>query len=120
MSNEILEKISEYNQASVERFLKLNQITSTAVERLAKQQLAIMSESIQAAGKQAQSVNDIRSLQDLLDKQSGVATDFVELVKGQAQECINILLDAQAQLNGLIEEGMKSVSPVAKAGTKAA
>ncbi|GAB4351600.1 MAG: hypothetical protein Kow006_15630 [Gammaproteobacteria bacterium] len=119
MQTEIFEKFKEVNQAALEPVVKLNQITSRAVERLAKQQLNLVSESLQEGVKQSQSFGEIKSLQDLLQKQSSLAAEYADKFQSQAQAALEILLETQAELNALAEENFKVASARVEEGFKA-
>lgn len=120
MQNEIFEKWKEVNQAALEPVVKLNQITSRAVERLAKQQLNLVSESIQEGVKQSQSFGEVKTLQDLMQKQSALAAEYASKLQGQAQAALEIVLETQAELNALAEENFRSASAKVEEGFKAA
>ncbi len=119
MQTEIFEKLKEANQAALEPVVKLNQITSRAVERLAKQQLGLVSESLQEGVKQSQSFGEIKSVQDLVQKQSSLAAEYAEKFQGQAQATLEIILETQAELNALAEENFKVASAKVEEGFKA-
>ena len=119
MQNEMFENWKEVNQAALAPVVKMNQITSRAMERLTKQQLTLVSESIQEGVKQSQSFGEIKSLQDLLQKQSALAADYASKLQGQAQAALEIVLEAQAELNALAEENFKSASTRIEEGFKA-
>ncbi len=118
MQNEMFEKWKEVNQAALEPMVKLNQITSRTMERLAKQQLALVSESFQEGIKQSQSLGEIKSLPDLVQKQSSLATEYASKLQGQAQVALEILLEAQAELNALAEASFKAASAKFEEGVK--
>lgn len=119
MQNEIFEKWKEANQVALEPVVKMNQITSRAVERLAKQQLNLVSESIQEGVKQSQSFGEIKSIQDLVQKQSALAAEYASKLQGQAQAALEIVLETQAELNALAEENFKTASAKVEEGFKA-
>lgn len=119
MQNEMFEKWKEVNQAALEPVVKLNQIASRAVERLAKQQLALVSETIQDGVKQSQSFGEIKSLQDLVQRQSALASEYASKLQGQAQSTLEIVLETQAELNALAEESFKVASSKVEEGFKA-
>jgi len=119
MQNEMFEKWKEVNQAALEPVVKLNQITSRAVERLAKQQLNLVSESFQESVKQSQSFGEIKTMHDLVQKQSALAADFASKMQEQAQAALEIVLETQAELNALAEENFKAASVKVEEGFKA-
>lgn len=119
MQTEIFEKLKEVNQAALEPMVKMNQITSRAVERLAKQQLNLVSESLQEGMKQSQSLGEIKNLQDLFQKQSSLAADYAQKFQGQAQAALEIWLETQAEINALAEENFKVASAKFEEGFKA-
>lgn len=119
MQSEMFEKWKEVNQAALEPVVKMNQITSRAVERLAKQQLALVSEGIQEGVKQSQSFGEIKTLQDLVQKQSALAAEYANKLQSQAQAALEIVLETQAELNALAEENFKVASAKVEEGFKA-
>ena len=103
-------QFNDFSQAALERFVRLNQISAAAVEKLTKQQLALVEENVKAGMEQAQSLRDIKDVQELFSMQPKLAMEYAEKFKAQAQDLLNIVLEAQAELTSLAEEGLKSVS----------
>lgn len=103
-------QFNDFSQAALERFVRLNQISAAAVEKLTKQQLAVVEENVKAGMEQAQSLRDIKDVQELFSMQPQLAMEYAEKFKAQAQDMLNIVLEAQAELTSLAEEGLKSVS----------
>ena len=110
-----LTQFNDFSQAALERFVRLNQISAAAVEKLTKQQLAVVEENVKAGMEQAQSLRDIKDVQELFSMQPKLAMEYAEKFKAQAQDMLNIVLEAQAELTSLAEEGLKSVSVEAAA-----
>ncbi|NCF11527.1 MAG: hypothetical protein GWP66_12795 [Gammaproteobacteria bacterium] len=110
-----LNQFNDFSQAALERFVRLNQISAAAVEKLTKQQLALVEENVKAGMEQAESLRDIKDVQDLFSMQPKLAMEYAEKFKAQAQDLLNIVLEAQAELTSLAEEGLKSVSVEAAA-----
>ena len=108
-------QFNDFSQAALERFVRLNQISAAAVEKLTKQQLAVVEENVKAGMEQAQSLRDIKDVQELFSMQPKLAMEYAEKFKAQAQDMLNIVLEAQAELTSLAEEGLKSVSVEAAA-----
>ena len=108
-------QFNDFSQAALERFVRLNQISAAAVEKLTKQQLALVEENVKAGMEQAESLRDIKDVQDLFSMQPKLAMEYAEKFKAQAQDLLNIVLEAQAELTSLAEEGLKSVSVEAAA-----
>lgn len=119
MQTELFEKWKEVNQAALEPVVKLNQITSRAMERLAKQQLNLVSESIQRGVQQGKSLGEIKNVQGLFQKQSSLIAELAEKLQAQAQEALDIVLEAQAELNALAEENFRNASAKVEEGFKA-
>ncbi len=113
-----LNQFNTFSQAALERFVRLNQISAAAVEKLTKQQLALVEENVKAGMEQAQSLRDIKDVQELFSMQPKLAMEYAEKFKAQAQELLNIVLEAQAELTALAEEGLKSVSAEAAPAPK--
>ena len=110
-----LNQFNDFSQAALERFVRLNQISAAAVEKLTKQQLALVEENVKAGMEQAESLRDIKDVQELFSMQPKLAMEYAEKFKAQAQDLLNIVLEAQAELTSLAEEGLKSVSVEAAA-----
>lgn len=108
-------QFNTFSQAALERFVRLNQISAAAVEKLTKQQLALVEENVKAGVEQAQSIRDLNDVQELFSNQPKLAMEYAEKFKAQAQDMLNIVLEAQAELTSLAEEGLKSVTPEAAA-----
>ena len=103
-------QFNDFSQAALERFVRLNQISAAAVEKLTKQQLAVVEENVKAGMEQAQSLRDIKDVQELFSMQPQLAMEYAEKFKAQAQDMLNIVLEAQAELTSLAEESLKSVN----------
>jgi|GEM_PF-3882729 phasin family protein len=110
-----LNQFNDFSQAALERFVRLNQISAAAVEKLTKQQLALVEENVKAGMEQAESLRDIKDVQELFSMQPKLAMEYAEKFKAQAQDLLNIVLEAQAEITSLAEEGLKSVSVEAAA-----
>lgn len=110
-----MNQFNDFSQAALERFVRLNQISAAAVEKLTKQQLAVVEENVKAGMEQAQSLRDMKDVQELFSMQPKLAMEYAEKFKAQAQDLLNIVLEAQAELTSLAEEGLKSVSVEAAA-----
>ena len=110
---------NDFSKAALERFVRLNQISAAAVEKLTKQQLALVEENVKVGMEQAQSLSEIKDVQELISLQPKLAVEYTEKFKAQAQELVNIVLEAQAELSSLAEEGLKSVAVDAAPAPKA-
>ena len=105
-----MNQFNTFSQAALERFVRLNQISAAAVEKLTKQQLALVEENVKAGVEQAQGIRDIKDVQELFSMQPKLAMEYAEKFKAQSQELVNIVMEAQAELTSLAEEGLKSVT----------
>ena len=103
-------QFNDFSQAAMERFMRLNQISAAAVEKLAKQQFAQVEANVKEGIEKAQSLRDVKDVQDLFSMQPKLAVEYTEKFKAQAQELLNIVLEAQAELTSLAEESLKSIS----------
>ena len=110
-----INQFNSFSQAALERFVRLNQISAAAVEKLTKQQLALVEENVKSGMEQAQSFREFKDVQEMFSLQPKLAMEYAEKFKAQAQELLNIVLEAQAELTSLAEEGLKSVTVEAAA-----
>jgi len=105
-----MNQFNTFSQAALERFVRLNQISAAAVEKLTKQQLALIEENVKAGVEQAQGIRDIKDVQEMFSMQPKLAMEYAEKFKAQSQELVSIVMEAQAELTSLAEEGLKSVT----------
>ncbi|HEY5789978.1 MAG TPA: phasin family protein [Gammaproteobacteria bacterium] len=103
-------QFNEFNQAAMGRLVRLNQISAGAIEKLTKQQMVLAEQNIKAGVEKAQSLRDIKDVQELFSLQPKLAMEAAETFKAQAQELLNIVLEAQAELTSLAEESLKSMN----------
>ncbi|MDX1593698.1 MAG: phasin family protein [Gammaproteobacteria bacterium] len=115
-----INQFNDFSQAALERLVRMNQISAAVAEKLTKQQLAVVEENVKSGMEQAQNLRDIRDVQELFSMQPKLAIEYAEKFKAQAQEMMNIVLEAQAELTKLAEEGLQSVTAEVEAAAPAA
>lgn len=121
MQKELLTQWNEISKSAMEPLLRLNQLSSKIAERVTKQQLAITKDFLETGVKQFQTAGNIKSVQDAVQAQSALATEYGDKFKSYAQQALEIVQETQAELSALMQETMKQVSDkVAVAASAAA
>jgi phasin family protein len=100
---------------------KLNELSATAFERIARQQYAFAGEVLEFSLKQLQLASTARDINDLTARQIELSTQFAERATQRSQDLIKLSSEHQAQLTKWFDQTVsETVSESAKGAKKAA
>ena len=97
--------------------VKLNELSTAAFERIARQQYAFAGEVLEFSLQQLQLASTARDLNELTARQIELSTQFAERATQRSQDLIKLSTEHQAQLTKWFDQ---SVSESAKGAKKAA
>jgi len=104
--------------------IKLNELSTAAFERVARQQYAFVGEMLEFSLKQMQLASTARDLNDLSSRQIELSTQFAERATQRSQDLIKASTEHQAELSKwfdhAVSESAQTVSESAKGAKKAA
>jgi phasin family protein len=99
---------------SVQSLVRLNEITSRVVERMAQQQLAVVGGCFESGLNQLKMLSEAKGLQDVLLGQTRLATQCSEKWMESARKLLEISLDSQGELSQWMNDGFNTMSSQAK------
>mgnify|MGYP002784759889 CR=1 FL=1 len=97
--------------------VKLNELSTAAFERIARQQSAFVGEMLEFSLKQLQLASSARDFNDLTSRQIELSTQFAERATQRSQDLIKLSTEHQAELTKWFDQ---TVSESAKGAKKAA
>jgi phasin family protein len=97
--------------------VKLNELSTAAFERIARQQYAFVGEMLEFSLKQLQLAGSARDFNDLTSRQIELSTQFAEKATQRSQDLIKLSTEHQAELTKWFDQ---TVSESAKGAKKAA
>jgi phasin family protein len=97
--------------------VKLNELSTAAFERIARQQYAFVGEMLEFSLKQLQLASSARDFNDLTSRQIELSTQFAERATQRSQDLIKLSTEHQAELTKWFDQ---TVSESAKGAKKAA
>jgi phasin family protein len=93
---QVWDQITGWGKSGVESILRLNEIASRTTERLAEQQLAIMSDCFESGLGRIKLLGEAKGVQDLLTGQSKLLTQCGEKWMAGTRKVLEIFLQAQS------------------------
>ncbi len=97
--------------------VKLNELSASAFERIARQQYAFAGEMLEFSLQQIQLASTVRNFNDLTARQIELSTQFAERATQRSQDLIKLSTEHQAELTKWFDQ---TVSESAKGAKKAA
>ena len=97
--------------------VKLNELSASAFERIARQQYAFAGEMLEFSLQQFQLASTARDFNDLTARQIELSTQFAERATQRSQDLIKLSTEHQAELTKWFDQ---TVSESAKGAKKAA
>jgi phasin family protein len=93
---------------------KLNELSATAFERIARQQYAFAGEWLEFSLKQIQLASTARDFSDLTSRQIELSTQFAERATQRSQDLIKLSTEHQAELTKWFDQTVSESAKVAK------
>jgi phasin family protein len=110
MSNEVFNEWVKLSKNAVEPMMKLNEITVTAMERVARQQLDVARDYLDLGTRQASLLSKAEKPEDLLTEQGQLVSEFGERLINRAQEFARIATETQQAVAGWAEQAGKKAA----------
>ena len=110
MNKEVFDEWMKMSKSAVEPMMKLNEITVTAMERVARQQLDVARDYLDLGTKQATIMGAAENPEDLLTEQGQLVSEFGERLINRAQEFAKIATETQQAVSEWAEETTKKAT----------
>jgi phasin family protein len=111
---QVWEQMNGWSKSALDSMLRLNEIASRATERLAQQQLAVMSDCFESGLGQMKLLDEAKGVQDVLVSQSKLATQCGEKWMASARKLLEISLQAQSELGQWMNDRFNQLNAQAK------
>lgn len=105
----VIENVTEANKKAVDAVLNLNKIAVRTQGLLARQNLAILENWMEAGNKGLKLASETRDPKELVARQTEVAVELGEKLVAVAQEALDIQAQARDELASWMEDGLKAV-----------
>jgi len=113
MNTELFNEWVKLSKSAVEPMLKLNEITVTAMERVARQQLDVARDYLDLGTRQTSILSKAENPEDVLTEQGQLVSEFGERLINRAQEFARIATETQQAVASWAEEAAKKASGAA-------
>jgi len=111
---QVWDQVNGWNKSTVDSMLRLNEIASRATERLAQQQLAVMTDCFESGLGQMKVLGEAKGVQDVLAGQSKLATQCGEKWIASARKLLEISFQAQSELGQWMNDQFNQFNAQAK------
>jgi phasin family protein len=106
----VIENVTEANKKAVDAVLNWNKIAVRTQGLLARQNMAVLENWMEAGNKGFKLASETRDPKELVARQTEVAVEFGEKLVAVAQEALDIQAQARDELAALMEDGLKAVN----------
>ena len=110
MNTEVFDEWVKLSKSAVEPMMKLNEITVSAMERVARQQLDVARDYLDLGTRQANILSKAESPEEMLAEQGQRVSEFGERLINRAQEFARIATETQQAVAGWAEEETKKAT----------
>jgi hypothetical protein len=110
MNTELFNEWVKLSKSAVEPMMKLNQITVTAMERVARQQLDVARDYLDLGTRQTSILSKAERPEDMLTEQGQLVSEFGERLINRAQEFARIATETQQAVASWAEEAAKKTA----------
>ncbi|MGB5474696.1 MAG: phasin family protein [Gammaproteobacteria bacterium] len=110
MNSEVFDEWVKLTKSTVEPMMKLNEITVTAMERVARQQLDVARDYLELGTRQASVLGKAEKPEDVLAEQGQLVSEFGERLLNRAQEFARIATEAQQAVASWAEDATMKAS----------
>lgn len=107
MNAEVFNEWVKLSKSAVEPMMKLNEITVTAMERVARQQLDVARDYLDLGTRQATVLGKAEKPEDILAEQGQLVSEFGERLLNRAQEFARIASETQQAVAAWAEEAAR-------------
>ncbi len=110
MNSEAFNEWLKLSRSAVEPMTKLNEITVSAMERVARQQLDVARDYLDLGTRQASILSSVESPEDMLSEQGQLVSEFGERLINRAQEFARIATETQQAVANWAEEATRKAT----------
>jgi hypothetical protein len=110
MNTEVFNEWVKLSKSAVEPMMKLNEITVTAMERVARQQLDVARDYLDLGTRQTSILGKAESPEDMLSEQGQLVSEFGERLINRAQEFARIATETQQAVASWAEDASKKAT----------
>jgi hypothetical protein len=110
MNTELFNEWVKLSKSAVEPMMKLNEITVSAMERVARQQLDVARDYLDLGTRQTSILSKAERPEDMLTEQGQLVSEFGERLINRAQEFARIATETQQAVASWAEEAAKKTA----------
>jgi len=110
MNTEAFNEWLKLSKSAVEPMTRLNEITVSAMERVARQQLNVARDYLDLGTRQATILSKAESPEDMLAEQGRLVSEFGERLINRAQEFARIATETQQAVSSWAEEANRQAT----------
>jgi phasin family protein len=110
MNTEAFNEWVKLSKSAVEPMMKLNEITVSAMERVARQQLDVARDYLDLGTRQATILGKAENPEEMLSEQGQLVSEFGERLLNRAQEFARIATETQQAVASWAEEATKQAT----------
>jgi transcriptional regulator len=110
MNTEVFNEWVKLSKSAVEPMMKLNEITVSAMERVARQQLDVARDYLDLGTRQTSILSKAERPEDMLTEQGQLVSEFGERLINRAQEFARIATETQQAVASWAEEAAKKTA----------
>lgn len=112
--NDVMKNVSDMNKTAMESVLRFSRIAVRTQGLLARQQLSIVENYIDAGAKHLDLVTKTQDPQEMIKLASEINVDLGEKLMAVAQESMDIGTKARDELTSMVEEGFEAAQKQAE------
>jgi phasin family protein len=101
---------NEIARASVDPFMRFNMVAASTMERLTREQFALLNDWAETGMKQLRMPSEVSGWQELYSRQMALTSEYLEKSIGHAQQSMQIVLQAQEEFGRMAEQGVKEAA----------
>jgi len=117
--NDVVKNVSDMNKQAMESVLRLSRIAVRTQGLLARQQLTVVENYIDAGTRHLNLVSKTQDPQEIIKLASEINVELGEKLMALAQESMDIGSQARDELTSMVEEGIQAVQTQAEKASAA-
>ena len=104
VNKEWMDQMTSMGQSAMGSMMRMQQISTSVIDRLAQQQMGLINEATAGGMKQMDVLGKMNSPQEMASGQTETATAWMEKLMENGRQNMTILTEAQAELSKLMDE----------------
>jgi len=110
MNTEMYDQWLKMSKAVVEPMMRLNEITATAMEHVARQQLDLAREYVELGSRQMQLMGGATDPKAILGEEAKLVAEFGDKLRKRAQDFVKIATETQQAVSTWAEKAAQKAS----------